>query len=101
MEKTSRYFVFSILLFTFGCQNKTNQMQSLQLDENSKQVRDYVVENAIIAHRGTTFWAPEETEAAYRWARNMSADYLEVDIQRSKDGVLLALHDNNLNRSTD
>lgn len=76
-------------------------MQSLQLDENSKRIRDYVVDNAVIAHRGTTFWAPEETEAAYRWARNIGADYLEVDIQRSKDGVLLALHDNNLNRTTD
>lgn len=56
--------------------------------------------DAIIAHRGSTFWTPEETEAAFRWARNMGADYLEVDIQRSSDGVLLALHDNNLRRTS-
>ena len=56
--------------------------------------------DAIIAHRGSTFWTPEETEAAFRWARNMGADYLEIDVQRSKDGVLLALHDNNLRRTS-
>lgn len=99
MGKTISFFIF--LIATLGCQNKSNKMQSLQLDENSKRIRDYVVDNAVIAHRGTTFWAPEETEAAYRWARNIGADYLEVDIQRSKDGVLLALHDNNLSRTTD
>ena len=56
--------------------------------------------DAVIAHRGSTFWAPEETEAAFRWARNMGADYLEVDIQKTSDGVLLALHDNNLRRTS-
>lgn len=57
--------------------------------------------DAVIAHRGSTFWAPEETEAAFRWARNMGADYLEIDIQKTSDGVLLALHDNNLRRTSD
>jgi glycerophosphoryl diester phosphodiesterase len=99
MGKTISFFI--LLIIVLGCQNKNYKMQSQQLDENNKRIRDYVVENAVIAHRGTTFWAPEETESAYRWARNIGADYLEVDIQRSKDGVLLALHDNNLNRTTD
>jgi glycerophosphoryl diester phosphodiesterase len=75
-------------------------MENSHLSKENIKVRDYVVDHAVIAHRGTTYWAPEETEAAYRWARQMGADYLEVDIQRSKDGVLLALHDNNLNRTT-
>lgn len=55
----------------------------------------------VIAHRGTTFYAPEETEAAMRWARNTGAHYLEFDLQRSQDGYLLALHDENLQRTTD
>jgi len=59
-----------------------------------------LLKHAVIAHRGSTYWTPEETEAAFRWARNAGADYLEADIQRSKDGVLLALHDNNLSRTT-
>ncbi|HAG16497.1 MAG TPA: glycerophosphodiester phosphodiesterase [Bacteroidales bacterium] len=81
--------------------NQNNQSGTGQMTDENRKVRDFVVDQAIIAHRGTTYWAPEETEAAFRWARNTGADYLEVDIQRSKDGVLLALHDNNLNRTTD
>lgn len=64
------------------------------------KVRDYVPENAVIAHRGSTFWAPEETESAFRWAREIGADYIEADLQVSKDGVILALHDDNLKRTT-
>ena len=44
-------------------------------------VRDYVPLYAVIAHRGFTYWAPEETESAWRWAREMGVDYLESDLQ--------------------
>ena len=56
---------------------------------------------AVIAHRGASFDAPESTAPAYRLARELGADYLELDLQRSKDGVLFALHDDNLQRTTD
>ena len=56
---------------------------------------------AVIAHRGASFDAPESTAAAYTVARDLGADYLEMDLQRSKDGVLFALHDNSLLRTTD
>ncbi|MDV7185826.1 glycerophosphodiester phosphodiesterase family protein [Lutibacter sp. TH_r2] len=83
--------------------NEYNYYEDIELGELSaeaKQVRDYVMDDAIIAHRGSTFWAPEETEAAFRWARNMGADYLELDLQRTEDGFLLALHDGNLRRTS-
>ena len=64
------------------------------------KVRDYVPLYAVIAHRGSTFWAPEETESAWRWAREMGVDYLESDLQCTKDGVVLANHDENLKRTT-
>lgn len=67
-------------------------------DKNGVEI--FIPKNIVIAHRGSTYFTPEETEAAYRWARNMGSDYLEVDIQRSKDGVLLALHDVLLTRTT-
>ncbi|MBR1872202.1 MAG: glycerophosphodiester phosphodiesterase [Bacteroidales bacterium] len=70
------------------------------LSEEMAAVRDYVPRNAVMAHRGSTYWAPEETESAWRWAREMGADYLESDLQCSKDGVLLATHDDNLCRTT-
>jgi glycerophosphoryl diester phosphodiesterase len=56
---------------------------------------------AVIAHRGASYDAPESTAAAYKLARDLGADYLELDLQRSKDGVLIALHDNSLQRTTD
>ena len=70
------------------------------LSAEMQKVRDYVPDYALVAHRGSTFWTPEETEAAYRWAREMGADYLECDMQVSKDGVVLALHDTDLKRTT-
>ncbi|MCQ6257798.1 glycerophosphodiester phosphodiesterase [Pseudomonas sp. Q11] len=56
---------------------------------------------AVIAHRGASFDAPETTAAAYKLARDLGADYLELDLQRSKDGVLFVLHDDSLLRTTD
>lgn len=56
---------------------------------------------AVIAHRGASYLAPEETRPAYLLARELGADYLECDIQRTKDGVLIALHDDDLARTTD
>jgi len=55
---------------------------------------------AIIAHRGASFFAPEETAPAYLLAREMGVDYLELDLQRTKDGILVALHDDDLRRTT-
>ncbi|MDF2398521.1 glycerophosphodiester phosphodiesterase [Pseudomonas sp. 3MA1] len=72
-----------------------------QPDPNALAARLGIPQPAVIAHRGASFDAPESTAAAYRLARDLGADYLELDLQRSKDGVLFALHDNNLLRTTD
>ena len=71
-----------------------------QLSAEMAKVRDYVPLYAVVAHRGSTFWTPEETEASWRWAREMGADYLESDMQATKDGIVLANHDENLKRTT-
>ncbi len=70
-------------------------------DKLYEQVKGYVPAYAVMAHRGSTYWAPEETESAWRWAREIGADYLESDLQCTKDGVILANHDVNLTRTTD
>ncbi|WP_230389691.1 glycerophosphodiester phosphodiesterase [Vibrio nitrifigilis] len=59
-----------------------------------------IPEHAIIAHRGDSYDAPESTLPAYKLACEIGADYLELDLQRTKDGKLIALHDNNLKRTT-
>ena len=76
------------------------RIEVAHISDEMAKVRDYVPLYAVIAHRGSTFWAPEETEAAWRWAREMGADYLESDMQATKDGVVLANHDENLKRTT-
>jgi glycerophosphoryl diester phosphodiesterase len=52
----------------------------------------------FIAHRGASALEPENTLAAFRRALSMGADAIELDVRRSKDGVLVVLHDEDLKR---
>ncbi|WP_017378561.1 glycerophosphodiester phosphodiesterase [Paenisporosarcina sp. TG-14] len=54
-----------------------------------------------IAHRGAAGYAPENTIAAFDKAIEMKADYIEMDIQRTKDGELVIIHDTSVDRTTD
>ena len=53
-----------------------------------------------IAHRGASSVAPENTIAAFRKALDLRADALECDIHQTKDGHLVILHDDRVNRTT-
>lgn len=55
---------------------------------------------AIIAHRGASGLAPENTLVAVQEAINLGAYYIEVDVQRSSDRILLLMHDKTINRTT-
>ena len=55
----------------------------------------------IIAHRGASQNAPENTIAAIEEAVNQNADYLEIDVHLSKDGDIIVIHDSSVNRTTD
>jgi glycerophosphoryl diester phosphodiesterase len=55
----------------------------------------------LIAHRGASAYAPEHTAEAYRLAIEQGADYVEPDLQVTRDGVLVCLHDLTLQRTTD
>ncbi len=54
----------------------------------------------LVAHRGASAYAPEHTVAAYRLAIEQKADFVEQDLQITKDGVLVCLHDLTLERTT-
>lgn len=56
---------------------------------------------AVVAHRGLSGHAPEESRVAYELARDLGVDYLEGDVQRTADGVLVLFHDDDLQRVTD
>lgn len=54
----------------------------------------------LIAHRGASGYAPEHTLAGYQLAIEQGADFVEQDLQVTKDGVLICLHDPDLERTT-
>ncbi len=105
-----RFFYLGIVALAFAsCSDQklgsdesvdVTMIEVKHLSPEMQKVRDYVPRFATIAHRGTTFWAPEETESSFRWAREIGADYLEADLQVTKDGVILALHDDDLRRTS-
>lgn len=55
----------------------------------------------IIAHRGNSAEAPENTLAAFRQAIELGADGVELDVHASHDGVPVVIHDSRLERTTD
>lgn len=54
---------------------------------------------AVIAHRGASWDAPEHTFAAWDLALDHGADWIEQDLQLTRDGVLVVLHDDSLDRT--
>ncbi|MGE3278155.1 MAG: glycerophosphodiester phosphodiesterase family protein, partial [Vicinamibacterales bacterium] len=50
----------------------------------------------IIGHRGASAHRPEHTLESYRLAVEMGADYIEPDLVATKDGVLVARHENEI-----
>jgi glycerophosphoryl diester phosphodiesterase len=54
----------------------------------------------VIAHRGASAYAPENTLAAFRKAMEMEADALEIDVRQTKDGYLVIMHDATVDRTT-
>lgn len=56
---------------------------------------------AIIAHRGATAEAPENTLAAFRRALEIGTDAVEIDVHLSADGEPVVIHESLLDRTTD
>ena len=55
----------------------------------------------IYGHRGASGYAPENTLEAFRLAMEMGADGFELDVHMSKDGALVVIHDESVDRTTD
>lgn len=53
---------------------------------------------AVTAHRGNSSFAPENTIPAISQALSEKVDYIEIDVQQTKDGVFVAFHDKKLSR---
>jgi glycerophosphoryl diester phosphodiesterase len=55
----------------------------------------------VIGHRGASGYRPEHTLASYELAARMGADFIEPDLVSTKDGVLVARHENEISATTD
>jgi glycerophosphoryl diester phosphodiesterase len=89
MRNISLLFLCFILLVSAGCESH-RAAPALDLTE------DFI----LIAHRGASAYAPEHTIPAYDLAVKSGADYIEIDLQMTKDGELIALHDSEVDRTT-
>ena len=69
---------------------------SLTIMGSSRQYQD----KTLVAHRGASAYAPEHTLAAYQLALIQGADFVEQDLGVTRDGVLVCLHDDSLERTT-
>lgn len=54
----------------------------------------------VLAHRGASYYAPENTMPAFRVAIDQGADWLELDVQQTRDGQLVVFHDLRVDRTT-
>lgn len=79
-------------------------IQNSQNKEISTKVSRHMEINTssplVIAHRGSSTKAPENTLAAFKQAVKLNSDYIEMDIHLSKDLVPVVIHDKTLKRTT-
>jgi glycerophosphoryl diester phosphodiesterase len=59
------------------------------------------VPTQVIAHRGASGTCPENTLAAFRHAEALGAHMIELDVQLTRDGEVVVMHDDTLERTTD
>lgn len=83
-------WVLVLLVFLYACELQEEKVEPTSND-------DFL----IIAHRGSSALAPEHTMLAYEIAQQADATYIEIDLQMTKDGVLIAMHDEKVDRTTD
>lgn len=71
-------------------------------DIDTARLADFSAENfELVAHRGASGYRPEHTLEAYQLAIEQGADTIEPDLVPTRDGVLVARHENLLNDTTD
>lgn len=54
----------------------------------------------VTAHRGASLQYPENTMSAFIGAKELGADWIELDVQQSRDGQIIVMHDTNFKRTT-
>lgn len=79
-------------LNSFPLTAQMNNIPVLPKDDNDGFV--------VIAHRGASAYAPENTHSAFKLAVEMHAEMIELDVLLSRDGIPVVIHDEKLKRTT-
>lgn len=92
MKKT-----FILLLAVISCMQLMAEDHAQKLRENLLHNKKYVT---VISHRGDWRGAPENSLQAYQNCIDMGVDMIEIDLQKTKDNVLVIMHDGTLDRTS-
>ena len=77
-----------------------NMDRDWRLNELPQRGDCFMKKPIVIAHRGASTRAPENTIAAFKKAVAMGAGGIELDVQMSADGYLVVIHDEKVNRTS-
>jgi glycerophosphoryl diester phosphodiesterase len=94
-----QFLLFLLFLATVHCGAQVN------IGERAAQLREKLFSHdastvLVVAHRGDWRYAPENSIAAIEHSIKMGVDVVEIDLQLTKDSVLILMHDATLNRTT-
>ena len=95
MQRSSLFTAVSLGLFA-GATITAALAETSPLEQQLKDLQSF----QVIAHRGASGHAPESSMAALELAHEWGVDYLELDIQMTSDGELVAFHDDTLERTS-
>ncbi len=96
MRLLNMFMMISLLGGLISCSN------SVENTNPAESLADYISKNSplITAHRGYAEIAPENTMSAFESALNAGADASEFDVHMTLDGVLIVIHDESVDRTT-
>ncbi|MEI6851825.1 MAG: glycerophosphodiester phosphodiesterase family protein [Bacteroidota bacterium] len=83
---------YLLILACFLFMNRVSSQNNSQINSSNR--------TAIVAHRGGSLLAPENTLAAFNNAIQIGAAWIEIDVHQTSDKVTVVIHDNTLDRTT-
>ncbi len=87
---------FFFWILALSAQGQTRPVQDIIRQLHNPKSTEVLV----VAHRGDWRYAPENSVLSLEHAIQMGVDIVEIDLKKTKDGVLILLHDETLNRTT-
>lgn len=100
-QRNNNILLIILVVIIFIISMVYNIRYAYLIKANSNNLDLYLNNNTqVIAHRGDSSNAPENTIPAFENAINDGADYIELDVQESKDNIVVVTHDSNFKRCT-